>query len=140
MAEKLEQIKKKPWMHWKASVDLDALEKWQVKYLGRNSAIMDVFKGLGTLSKEEKPLVGKSCQSGQGCPGNCLDSKKKHCLNSSASIRPWNREVIDVTLPGRRAISGSLHPTTQTLREIYRVFGDMGFQIYRSREVETDQI
>ena len=44
-----------------------------------------------------------------------------------------------MTLPGRPAARGRLHPTTQTLREIYRVFGEMGFQVYRSREVETDE-
>ncbi len=47
-------------------------------------------------------------------------------------------ESIDVTLPGRRIVRGRLHPTNRTLREVYRVFGDMGFQIYRSREVEDD--
>ncbi|MFM8321767.1 MAG: phenylalanine--tRNA ligase subunit alpha, partial [Chloroflexota bacterium] len=46
---------------------------------------------------------------------------------------------LDVTLPGRAPVRGRLHPITATLRQIYRVFGDMGFQVYRSREVETDE-
>jgi len=45
---------------------------------------------------------------------------------------------VDVTLPGRPARTGRLHPATQTLREIYRIFAEMGFQVYRSRDVETD--
>jgi phenylalanyl-tRNA synthetase alpha chain len=48
-------------------------------------------------------------------------------------------EKLDVTLPGRPISRGRLHPATLTLRQIYRIFGDMGFQIYRSREVETDE-
>ena len=44
-----------------------------------------------------------------------------------------------MTLPGRPLIPGRLHPDTQMLRELYRVFGEMGFQVYRSREVETDE-
>jgi phenylalanyl-tRNA synthetase alpha chain len=48
-------------------------------------------------------------------------------------------ERLDVTLPGRRLPLGRLHPTTRNLREIYRIFAEMGFQVYRSREVETDE-
>ncbi len=47
-------------------------------------------------------------------------------------------ETLDVTLPGRPQTLGRLHPITQTLREIYRVMGEMGFQVYRARDVETD--
>jgi phenylalanyl-tRNA synthetase alpha chain len=45
---------------------------------------------------------------------------------------------IDVTLPGRPLPQGGLHIITQTLRDIYRIFGDMGFQVYRSPDVDTD--
>jgi phenylalanyl-tRNA synthetase alpha chain len=46
---------------------------------------------------------------------------------------------LDVTLPGRPLVRGRLHPTTQTLRQITAIWADMGFQVYRSREVETDE-
>ena len=42
-------------------------------------------------------------------------------------------------MPGRPAARGRLHPTTQTLREMYHVLGEMGFQVYLSREVESDE-
>jgi len=44
-----------------------------------------------------------------------------------------------VTLPGRRLATGGLHPSTQTLREIYAIWADMGFQVFRSRDVEDDE-
>jgi phenylalanyl-tRNA synthetase alpha chain len=43
-------------------------------------------------------------------------------------------------LPGRPARRGRLHPTTQTLREMYQILGEMGFQVYLSREVESDEL
>ncbi len=49
------------------------------------------------------------------------------------------QERLDVTLPGRPPAQGRLHPQTRTLREIYRIFAEMGFQVYRSRDVETDE-
>jgi len=48
-------------------------------------------------------------------------------------------DSLDITLPGRRVWRGRLHPTTQILREIYRIWGDMGFQVYRSPDVETEE-
>jgi phenylalanyl-tRNA synthetase alpha chain len=49
-------------------------------------------------------------------------------------------EAVDVTLPGRPPSVGRLHPSTHTLRRIYAIFADMGFQIYRAPEVETDEL
>lgn len=46
---------------------------------------------------------------------------------------------IDITLPGRAGAVGSLHPATHTLREFYEVWARMGFQVYRSRDVEADE-
>jgi phenylalanyl-tRNA synthetase alpha chain len=115
----------------------DALEKWQTKYLGRSSAIMEVFKNLPSLSKEEKPLVGKAANQVKIALETSF-SEKAARLEALRIQQALAGESIDVTLPGRRVVSGNLHPTTRTLREINRIFGDMGFQVYRSREVETD--
>jgi phenylalanyl-tRNA synthetase alpha chain len=113
------------------------MENWQVKYLGRSSDLMDVFKSLGSLSKEERPLVGKAANQVKVALENASEEKEAQ-LEAQRIQQTLAGEQIDVTLPGRRVVSGNLHPTTRTMREIYRVFGDMGFQIYRSQEVETD--
>src|SRR5262245_3332445 len=47
--------------------------------------------------------------------------------------------MLDVTLPGRPVPRGRLHVATKVLRQIYAIFSDLGFQIYRSRQVEDDQ-
>ncbi len=47
--------------------------------------------------------------------------------------------ALDVTLPGRPIVRGRLHPATQTLREMYAICAEMGFQVYHAREVETDE-
>src|SRR5262249_55647648 len=55
-----------------------------------------------------------------------------------ALARSLAADALDVTLPGRPVPRGRLHVTTQTMREIAAAFADLGFQIYRSREVEDD--
>lgn len=138
MSEKLENIKKEALDALDGIKDISALEAWQTQYLGRNSALMEVFKSLGTLSKEEKPAVGKAANVVKVALEKA-SGEKEALLKNQLINQSLAGEKIDVTLPGRRPVSGGLHPTTQTLREIYRVFGDMGFQIFQSREVENDQ-
>ena len=138
MLDKLEKIRKEALDALDSVTELSELESWQVKYLGRSSAIMEVFKSLGSLSKEEKPAVGKAANIVKVAL-ETASMDKESALEKERINRSLAGEKIDVTLPGKRTVSGGLHPTTQTLREIYRIFGDMGFQIYRSKEVETDQ-
>jgi phenylalanyl-tRNA synthetase alpha chain len=137
MVDSLEQIKKEALQALKSINNKADLELWKTKYLGRSSALMDVFKSLGSLSKEDKPVVGKNANLVKLALETSL-AEKENLLKQQAIYQALEEEKIDVTLPGRRPVRGGLHPTTQTLREIYRVFGDMGFQIFRSREVESD--
>jgi phenylalanyl-tRNA synthetase alpha chain len=59
-------------------------------------------------------------------------------LKRDAEVRSLTADAVDVTLPGRPARPGRLHPATQTLREIQAICAEMGFQVYRNRDVETD--
>jgi len=139
MQEKLDRIKQQALEELESVKDQDGLDKWQAQFLGRNSALMEVFKSLGTLPKEEKPLVGKAANLVKVALETASDHKEAY-LEAQRINASLAGEKIDVTLPGRKPVRGNLHPTNRTLREIYRIFGDMGFQIYRSREVETDQL
>src|SRR5439155_17282700 len=64
-----------------------------------------------------------------------LAGAKERALNESLNANP-----LDVTLPGRPVQRGRLHIATQIMRQITAVFADMGFQVYRSREVESDEM
>ncbi len=118
--------------------DETALEQWRVKYLGRKGAIADAMEKLGTLPKEERGAVGKLANEVKNALESAYDAQvgrmKQHALSESLEA-----EALDVTLPGRPIKRGRLHPATANLREIYRIWGDMGFQVYRSREVESDE-
>jgi len=138
MLEKLEEIKQ---AGLNTLVDIDnedALSQWKVTHLGRSSAIMDMFKNMGGIPKEERGAMGRAANQVKQALEAAL-TEKTATLREVALQHSLSEERLDVTLPGRALPRGRLHPTTQTLREIYRVFADMGFQIYLSREVETDE-
>jgi phenylalanyl-tRNA synthetase alpha chain len=116
----------------------EELEVWYRSTLGRKGRVTLLTRQVGQLSPEERPEFGRQV------------NVVKKALESAYQVRlaevkaaeieaQITGDGLDVTLPGRRQWRGRLHPATQTLREIYRIWGDMGFQIYRSRDVETDE-
>ena len=138
MLEKLNQIKETGLANLNDVKDEEALNQWKTMHLGRSSAIMDVFKNMGSVPKEERGNVGRGANQVKQALEAAYDEKAE-VLKQAALEQSLSAERLDVTLPGRAIPRGRLHPVTQTLREIYRVFADMGFQVYRSREVESDE-
>ncbi len=117
--------------------EVAALEQWRVEYLGRKGEVSRVFEQLGTLPRDERAAFGKSANELKRALEEGFAAKlgaiKQRQLSESLEAEP-----LDVTLPGRPHPRGRIHPAVQNLREIYEIFGDMGFQVYRSREVESD--
>ncbi len=138
MLERLAQIEQKALAALQFVQEEATLEAWRVAHLGRSSPLMTVFDGLGALPKEERPAIGKRANEVKKLLETAL-GERSETLRQAALKRSLEQEQLDVTLPGRPFPLGRLHPTTQTLREMFRVFGEMGFQVYRSREVETDE-
>lgn len=138
MLDQLNDIENKAKQALRSVQDEAALENWRVVYLGRNSALMAVFDGLGSIPKEVRPAIGKRANEVKKLLESALESRSEE-MAQAALMHSLGQEQLDVSLPGRPFPLGRLHPITQTLREMYRVFGDMGFQVYRSREIETDE-
>ena len=114
------------------------LQAWRSQHLGRNSALMQAFKQFGTLSAEERPKAGKLANEVKDALETALETKQAE-LQQASIAQSLSGERVDVTLPGRKQALGRLHPVTQTMREIQAIFAEMGFQVYRSRDVETDE-
>lgn len=136
--ENLQTIREQALAALNAVQDLDALEQWKVAQLGRNAALTQALKGLGQLSAEERPLAGKQANEVKLALEAAFDEKRS-ALEGARLRQALSSEKLDVTLPGRSIALGRLHPITQTLRRINAIFAQMGFQVYRSRDVETDE-
>ncbi len=122
----------------KAVTSSDALAQWKTTFLGRSSAVMSVFSNLGKMPADIRPLMGQKA--------NLVKVALETAMNQAADAihkaelqKSLESESLDVTLPGRPAQRGRIHPAMQNLRDIYKVFADMGFQVYRSPDVETDE-
>ena len=138
MLAKLDQIEAAARASLASIADSAALEQWRVSHLGRSAPLMEALGRLGSLPKEQRPALG---QRGNEVKRALEAAYVEHAetLRQAEMQHAMTTGALDVTLPGRPLALGRLHPATQGLREIYAVFAEMGFQIYRSREVETDE-
>lgn len=114
------------------------LEAWYRDTLGKKGSVHLATRQVGQLSQEERPIFGKKVNEIKTTLETAYQEKLE-VLKTAELQATIASTALDVTLPGRPQWRGRLHPATQTLRQIYRIWGDMGFQIYRSRDVETDE-
>jgi phenylalanyl-tRNA synthetase alpha chain len=138
MLDQLTEIQESALADLQALQDAETLERWRVARLGRSSPLMQVFDGMGKLPKEQRPAIGRRANEVKRLLETAL-AEKTEALRQAELQRSLQAERLDVTLPGRPLVRGRLHPNTMTMREIYRVFGEMGFTVYRTREVESDE-
>ncbi len=138
MLSKLDEIEQTALSRLKNIEDEALLEQWRIQHLGRNAPLMQIFDQLGQYPKEERPAIGRRANQVKQTLEKALQDKLAS-LRAIALQRTLSKDRLDVTLPGRPLPRGRYHPVTLTLREIYRIFEEMGFQIYRSRDVETDE-
>ena len=144
MAEKPGLIQELENLQMKATKELNdiseaaALQAWKSQYLSRSSDVMAIFKRLPEASQEDRPMIGQFANQVK----NTLESafaQKEETIKSAQLSAALQNEKLDVTLPGRKPPRGRLHIQTKVLREILNIFSEMGFQVYRSPEVESDE-
>ena len=117
--------------------NLEAVDQWRVSYLGRRGTLTTVLRGLSSLEVEERRTVGALANQAKNTLEERLEERVRQ-INEAALTRSANQDRLDVTLPGRPALEGRLHPTTQIVREICSAFVAMGFGVVEGPEVEWD--
>ena len=135
--QSLEDIKAEAAAAIDAAADIASLEELRVSYLGKKGALTGLLKGLGQLSAEERPKAGAEINAVKQVLNEQLNSRRD-TLQSEALSAQLATESIDVTLPGRRAEAGALHPITRTIQRMETFFASMGFDVVEGPEIEDD--
>lgn len=117
--------------------DTETLNVIRVKFLGKKGKLTTVLRGMGSLSPEERPRVGKLAnevrEELESLLSKSLSSIKDRELESRLKT-----EKIDVTLPGTLIALGKEHPLTRVQEEIENIFLGLGFSIVEGPEIEMD--
>ena len=116
----------------------DELETWYRRNLGRKGQVYLLTRQVGQLEPQERPAFGKRLNEIKQELQSAYDQRREAVKAAELQVSLAG-DALDVTMPARMTARGGYHVVTQTLRDIYRIFGDMGFQIYRSPDVETDE-
>ena len=137
MKQQLELIKKAAEEQLKVADTIEALEEARIKYLGKKGELTSILKGMGGLSAEERPVIGALANEVREFLTNAIDSKKAE-MEQKLQDEKLKKEVIDITMPGKRSKVGNLHPLTKVLDEFKDTVIGMGFEIAEGPDVETD--
>ncbi len=137
MKQKLQSIKETVSQELLNIQDLNSLEDLRIRYLGKKGELTAVLKGMGALSAEERPVIGALANEIRSYLENEIETRKKE-LSQKLQAEKLKKEVIDVTMPGKKITQGKLHPLTQVLDELKDIFIGLGFQIAEGPEVEYD--
>ncbi len=116
---------------------LTALDAVRVAFLGKKGSLTAVLRGLGSLSPEERPAVGKTANEVRVAIEEALEARKG-ALSAVAMEARLTAEAVDVTLPGRARPIGSRHLISSITDEISDVFLGLGYTIVEGPEVELD--
>jgi phenylalanyl-tRNA synthetase alpha chain len=117
-----------------ACPDLPALDQLKAKYIGTNGVVTAAMKALGSLSKEDKPRVGKLANEVKNSLAAVIAARRDDLETKAVATGP----AIDTTLPGRRHHLGHLHPLTQIMEQAVTIFRRMGFAVEDGPEIESE--
>ena len=131
----LEELRTAALIEIESAADEQSLDVARVKYLGRSGSISAWSDKMKSLSKDEKPVVGKLLNEARGAVTAAIEQRATQLRSAKEAAGLAN---IDVTLPGTRHEIGTLHPLTQMLERSVGIFRRMGFVIADGPDVEDE--
>ncbi len=137
MENRIKQLQEEALSALNDASDLKSLQDVRVKILGKKGELTDVMKGMRDLAPEQRPVIGNLVNQLKGLFEETFSSRQQKLQDEELQAR-LATEKIDVTLPGRKQVSGSLHPVTLVKREIVEIFARLGFAVEEGPEIEED--
>ncbi len=135
--DKLENLVSEARVAFDGVTEVAQLDQVKARFLGKSGVLAELRKGLAALTPEERPKAGARFNEVKGAIERLL-ADRRDAIQAEALARKLERERIDVTLPGRNASRGGLHPVTRTLERVTTLFLSMGFDVADGPEIETD--
>jgi phenylalanyl-tRNA synthetase alpha chain len=121
-----------------AAPDSAAVDALEVEVLGKKGRLTGVLRGIGQLPPGERPMVGAVANRVRGGIEREIAARRRVLAEGELESR-LRAETTDVTTPGRPIRRGSLHPSIEAMAEIARIFGQFGFVVHESPEIEDDE-
>ncbi len=137
MLKRLEELEQQTLKQLNSIANSDALREIEGTTIGKKGELTTVLRSIGTLPAEERKAVGERANQVKQKLEAAI-AQREEAIRAQEMSAAMQAGAIDVTLPGRPSAAGRIHPANQALREIYAIWAEMGFRVYRSPDVETD--
>lgn len=137
MREKLQALESQAKTAIQSAATSKEIEELRIKFLGKKGELTAILAGVGSLSPEERPLIGKVSNEVKTAITTLLDERKLSLANKELEAK-MQAESIDITLPGRRKLFGHQHILTQTLQDIQKIFVELGYAVASGPDIEDD--
>lgn len=138
MKEEIENIRNNAVKEIEIASDAKELELLRVKYLGKKGELTAILRGMGSLSPEERPIVGGLVNVVKAELEEMI-GKKEIDFEKAELKRKLEEEKIDITLPSTKIKRGSKHPLNRIIEEVEDLFVSMGYDVVTGPELETDE-
>jgi phenylalanyl-tRNA synthetase alpha chain len=138
MREQLRLLKEKAENELTNCRQLDDLNEFRVKYLGKKGELTQILRGMGQLSAEERPAMGQLANEIRDSLENKI-SELMELFKGKELEQRLLAESIDITLPGLAPEMGRQHPLSIVIEEIEEIFLGMGFNVEEGPEIELDR-
>jgi phenylalanyl-tRNA synthetase alpha chain len=120
-----------------SAADVATLEALEVDVLGKKGRLTGVLRGIGALPPDDRPRIGAVGNAVRGAIEAALAARGAALRGTELTDRLAG-ETLDVTTPGRPIRRGTLHPSIEAMDQIAEIFGQFGFVVYESPEIEDD--
>ncbi len=137
MQEKILNIKNLAQTEILETKSLKELFDAKVKFLGKSGLVTELMKGMKDIPKEDRPSFGKIVNDLR-VEIESFFTEKESVLKEKERLENYEKEKIDITLPGKQGSLGNLHPLTLVKNELINAFIGLGFEIFEGPEIEED--
>ena len=134
--EELAQIQTEFQKDLELALGLEQLDYLKIKYMGRSGLVTNLLRKISSVQKEDRPKFGAEANKLKSEISDLITQKTEVFQDTGPS---GTVDYLDVTLPGRGSVVGTLHPTTQIVREICDIFVSLGFSVIEGPEIEFDK-
>ncbi len=137
MKEQLDALRERALGELENAQSLKDLEEFRVRMLGKKGEVTALLRGMGALPAEERPQMGQLINQLRSELEEALAAKET-VLSSAMKAAQLQAETVDITMPGKAAKTGGLHPLNTVLADLIDIFQSMGFDVVDGPEVETE--
>ena len=137
MKEKLELLKSEALTAIANAQDERQIDEVRIKYLGKKGELTAILKQMGSLTPEERPIMGQLVNKAKVELEEAITAAAEN-FKAKAADQKLKAETLDITMPSKPAVKGGLHPLNIVLNDMIDIFQSMGFDVVDGPEVETD--